>query len=58
MISGTVFQVTNMGRIWAQYSAGERFIGVLTAHPIGVSVTAAVILYNLVTFVTNRKWEQ
>ncbi|WP_340693748.1 hypothetical protein [Hyphomonas sp.] len=57
MISGTVFQVTFMGRIWEQYSASERFIGVVTAHPIGVSVTAAVILYNLVTFVTNRKWE-
>ena len=58
MISGTVFQVTFMGRIWEQYSASERFIGVVTAHPIGVGVTAAVILYNLVTFVTNRKWEE
>ena len=58
MISGTVFQVTFMGKIWEQYSATERLIGVVTAHPIGVGVTALVILYNLVTFVINRKWEE
>ena len=57
MVSGTVFQVTFMGRIWEQYSASERLLGVIKAHPIGVGVTAIVILYNLVTFVTNRKWE-
>ena len=57
MISGTVFQVTFMGRIWEQYSASERLVGVVKAHPIGVSITVIVVLYNLVTFVTNRKWE-
>jgi hypothetical protein len=46
-----------MGRIWEQYSASERLLGVIKAHPIGVAVTIIVILYNLVTFVTNRKWE-
>ena len=58
MISGTVFQVSFMGRLWDQYSASERLLGVVTAHPIGVGVTVLVILYNLVTFVTNRKWEE
>nr|WP_321362482.1 hypothetical protein [uncultured Hyphomonas sp.] len=57
VVSGTVFQVTFMGRIWEQYSASERLLGVIKAHPIGVAVTVIVILYNLVTFVTNRKWE-
>jgi uncharacterized membrane protein YdbT with pleckstrin-like domain len=57
VVSGTVFQVTFMGRIWEQYSASERLLGVIKAHPIGVAVTIIVILYNLVTFVTNRKWE-
>ena len=58
MVSGTVFQVTFMGRIWEQYSASERLLGVVQAHPIGVGVTVLVILYNLVSFVTNRKWEE
>lgn len=58
MVSGTVFQVTFMGAIWEKYSASERLMAVVTAHPIGVGVTVVVILYNLVTFVTNRKWEE
>lgn len=58
VISGTVFQVTFMGNIWEQYSASERLMSVIKAHPIGVAVTVVVILYNLVTFVTNRKWEE
>lgn len=58
MISGTVFQVTFMGRIWEQYSASERLMGVVQAHPIGVGVTVLVIVYNLVTFVTKRQWEE
>jgi len=57
MISGTLFQVTIMGRYWEQYSAGERLMKVVTEHPIGVSITVAVILYNIVSFFTNRKWE-
>jgi len=58
MISGTVFQVTFMGQIWEKYSASERLMKVVTDYPIGVGVTVLVILYNLVTFVTNRKWEE
>lgn len=58
VISGTVFQVSFMGSIWAQYSASERLLAVIKAHPIGVAVTVIVVLYNLVTFVTNRKWEE
>jgi TRAP-type C4-dicarboxylate transport system permease small subunit len=58
VISGTVFQVSFMGSIWEQYSASERLLAVIRAHPIGVGVTVIVILYNLVTFVTNRKWEE
>lgn len=57
MISGTVFQVSFMGQIWEKYSASERLMAVVTQYPIGVAVTALVILYNVVTFVTNRKWE-
>lgn len=58
MVSGTVFQVTFMGNIWEKYSASERLMGVIHAHPIGVAVTALVIIYNLVTFVTKRQWEE
>ena len=57
MVSGTLFQVTIMGRYWEQYSAGERLMKVVSEHPIGVSITIAVILYNIVSFFTNRKWE-
>ncbi|MEM5518344.1 hypothetical protein WNY37_15390 [Henriciella sp. AS95] len=57
MVSGTLFQVSVMGRYWEQYSAGERLMAVIQEHPIGVAVTVAVILFNIVTFVTNRKWE-
>src|SRR3990167_6278641 len=58
MISGTVFQVTFMGQIWEKYSASERLMKVLHDYPIGVGVTVLVIVYNLVTYVINRKWEQ
>ena len=57
MISGTLFQVTIMGRYWEQYSATERLTAVIQNHPIGVSVTIAVILYNIVTFVMKRSRE-
>ncbi|WP_300394339.1 hypothetical protein [Henriciella sp.] len=57
MISGTVFQVSIMGRYWEQYSAGERLMAVIQEHPIGVAVTVGVILFNIVTFVSSRKWE-
>jgi hypothetical protein len=53
MISGTVFQVSIMGRYWEQYSASERLLSVIQNHPIGVSVTVLVILYNVITFITN-----
>lgn len=58
MISGTMFQVSIMGRYWDQYSAGERLTRVVQEHPVGVTVTVAVILVNIVTFVANRKWER
>ncbi len=58
MISGTVFQVTIMGRYWEQYSAGERLQAVIANHPIGFTVTALVIIYNIVRFVTKRQWEE
>ena len=57
MISGTLFQVTIMGRYWEQYSATERLVSVVQNHPIGVSVTVFVILYNVVNYITNRKQE-
>jgi len=57
MISGTLFQVTIMGRYWEQYSATERLFAVIQNHPIGVSVTVAVILYNIVSYVAKRKRE-
>lgn len=57
MISGTLFQVSIMGRYWEQYSASERIIGVIREHPIGVAVTVLVIGYNLYVFVSSRKWE-
>jgi len=57
MISGTMFQVSIMGRYMEQYSAGERLMAVIQEHPVGVAVTVGVILFNIVTFVANRKWE-
>ena len=57
MISGTLFQVTIMGRYWEQYSAAERLTAVIQNHPIGVSVTVAVILYNIITYVMKRNRE-
>ncbi len=57
MISGTLFQVSIMGRYWEQYSATERLTAVIQNHPIGVTVTIAVILYNIVTFVMKRSRE-
>ncbi|MEM7492433.1 MAG: hypothetical protein AAF296_03570 [Pseudomonadota bacterium] len=57
MISGTMFQVSIMGRYWEQYSASERLVSVIENHPIGVAVTVAVILYNIVTFVMKRSQE-
>ena len=58
MVSGTIFQVSIMGRYWEQYSASERLMSVVTKHPIGVGITSAVILYNFYIFFKNRKWEQ
>ena len=57
MVSGTLFQVSIMGRYWEQYSAGERLMAVVQEHPIGVAVTVGVILFNIVTFVSKKKWE-
>ncbi len=57
MISGTLFQVTIMGRYWEQYSATERLVSVIQNHPIGVSVTVFVILYNVVNYIISRKQE-
>ena len=58
MISGTVFQVSIMGRYWEQYSASERLLAVIQNHPIGVTVTVLVIVYNIVNFVMNYKTER
>lgn len=58
MISGTVFQVSIMGRYWEQYSASERLLAVIQNHPIGVTVTVLVIVYNIFNFVTNYKTER
>ena len=58
MISGTVFQVSIMGRYWEQYSASERLLAVIQNHPIGVAVTVLVIAYNVFTFITNYKTER
>lgn len=57
MVSGTLFQVTIMGRYWEQYSASDRVVAVITQHPIAVFITVSVILYNVVNFITSKKWE-
>lgn len=57
MVSGTIFQVSIMGRYWEQFSAQERLVSVVTKHPIGVAITAGVIIYNFYIFFKNRKWE-
>ena len=51
MISGTLFQVSIMGRYWEQYSAGDRLMHVITEYPLGVAITLFVIGYNIVNFV-------
>ena len=58
MISGTVFQVSIMGRYWEQYSASERLMAVIQNHPIGVAVTVLVIVYNIFNFIMNYKAER
>lgn len=57
MISGTIFQVSIMGAYWERYSAGERIMAMVREYPLGVAVTVFVIGYNVVTFITKRKWE-
>ena len=58
MVSGTIFQVSIMGRYWEQFSAAERLTKVVQDHPVGVAVTLIVIGYNAYFFFKNRKWEQ
>ena len=57
MISGTIFQVSYMGRLWEQYSAGERLVLVVQKHPFAFAVGALVIVYHIVRFVSERKWK-
>lgn len=57
MISGTIFQVSYMGKLWEQYSAGERLLLVVQKHPFTFAVGALVILYNVVRFFADKKWE-
>lgn len=54
VISGTMFQVTIMGRYWEQYSAGERLMSVVQSHPFGVTVTVLVIVYNVYHLITKH----
>lgn len=58
MISGTIFQVSYMGRLWEEYSAGERMFLVVQKHPLTFAIGALVILYNIVRFIADRKWQQ
>ena len=58
MISGTIFQVSYMGRLWEEYSAGERLLIVVQKHPFTFAVGALVILYNIFRFIADRKWQQ
>lgn len=57
MISGTIFQVSIMGQYWERFSASERLTTIITEHPIGVTVTVLVILYNITRFIFNFRKE-
>lgn len=47
MITGTIWQVTIMGRIWEQYSATERLVTIIQKYPLGVVIALFVIGYNI-----------
>lgn len=57
MITGTIWQVTIMGRYWSELSAGDRLIGIIQKYPLGVAIALFVIAYNIVTTVNklNKK---
>jgi hypothetical protein len=57
MVSGTIFQVSYMGKLWEQYSAGERLVIVVQKHPFTFAVGALVVVYHVIKFFTEKKWQ-
>ncbi len=53
-----IWQVGFVGRMLEEYSASERFMALVTEHPIGFTVAALVILFHIYRFFTDRKWQQ
>jgi hypothetical protein len=57
MIGGAIFQVTYITGLLKNVGAWERFVELVEKHPIGFTVASIVILYHVVTFFTDKKWE-
>lgn len=57
MIGGAIFQVTYITGLLKSLGAMDRIIELIQKHPIGFSVAALVILYHVVTFFTDKKWQ-
>jgi hypothetical protein len=57
MIGGAIFQVTYITGLLKNIGAWESFLALVERHPVGFTVATIVILYHVVTFFTDKKWE-
>jgi hypothetical protein len=57
MIGGAIFQVTYITGLLKSIGAWERVVELVQKHPVGFSVAAIVILYHVITFFTDKKWQ-
>lgn len=58
MIYGAIFNVTRMGRLMTEYSAQDRVLAVVKAHPVAVVIASLVIAYHIYNFFSDRKWKE
>lgn len=58
LIFGAIFQVSRMGQMMKDYSAPERIIAVIEAHPISFTIATLVIVHQVYRFISDRKWQE
>lgn len=56
MIGSVIFNVNYIGGMLQTYSAGDRFMSVITNHPIATSVAVIVIGYHIYSYIAGKKW--
>lgn len=56
LLTGAIWRVTFVGAVWERYSASERLLAVMKAHPFAFTVCTLVIGYHIFQFVADRKW--